>query len=64
MLATDYWAIKYLEDGKKTTFYVIANYKQYDDKKIRAIWNELKPKWEILKVYPIEKLNFRNPNGG
>jgi len=61
MYCEDYWLIKYLEDGKKTTFYVIANYKQYTEERIRAIYKELRPSWEILKVYPVETVEFVKP---
>ena len=61
MLCEDYWLVKYLEDGKKTTFYIIANYKQYTEEKIRAAYGGLNPTWQILKVYPVETVEFVKP---
>ena len=65
MLAEDYWVIKYkLKDGTKHLQYISANYKQYTLEKIRKIFIELNPEWEILKIYPIEKPEFKKPDGG
>ena len=64
MLAEDYWVVKYRVDGKKHLQHICANYKQYTIEKIKKIFKELNPEWEILKVYPIEKLEFKQPNGG
>ena len=49
MLAEDYWIIKYkLRDDTVHLQYISANYKQYTIEKIRKIFNELNPEWEIL----------------
>jgi len=65
MASQDYWVIKYkLANGTKHLQYIEANYKQYDIEKIKKIFNELNPEWEILKVYPIDKLQFKKPDGG
>ena len=64
MLTEDYWVVKYQVDGKKHLQHICANYKQYTIEKIKKIFNELNPEWEILKVYPIEELEFKQPNGG
>ena len=64
MLTEDYWVVKYRMDGKKHLQHICANYKQYTIEKIKKIFNELSPEWEILKVYPIEELEFKQPNGG
>tara|TARA_R100001510_G_C7617318_1_gene179117 strand:+ start:393 stop:590 length:198 start_codon:yes stop_codon:yes gene_type:complete len=65
MASQDYWVVKYkLALGTKHIQYIEANYKQYDIGKIKAIFNEINPEWEILKVYPIDKIEFKKPNGG
>jgi|TARA_R110000744_G_scaffold198002_4_gene317203 hypothetical protein len=64
MLSEDYWVVKYQIGGKKHLQHICANYKQYTVEKIKKIFNELNPEWEILKVYPIEKLEFKQPNRG
>jgi len=65
MLTEDYWVVKYrLKDGTKHLQYISANYKQYTVEKIKKIFNELDPEWEILKIYPIEKIEFKKPDGG
>tara|TARA_R100000234_G_scaffold118919_1_gene100490 strand:- start:1027 stop:1224 length:198 start_codon:yes stop_codon:yes gene_type:complete len=65
MWCQDYWVIKYKKaNGTKHLQHIGANYKQYDVEKIKNIFNELHPEWEILKVYPIEKIKFKEPDGG
>jgi len=65
MASQDYWVIKYkLENGTKHLQHIGANYEQYDVEKIRKIFKEIHPDWEILKVYPTDKLKFKEPDGG
>ena len=64
MLSKDYWVIKYkLKKGTKHLQYIGANYKQYDAEKIRKIFNEIHPDWEILKINPVKDLKFKKPDG-
>ena len=65
MWCQDYWIVKYKAvNGTKRIQHIGANYKQYDAEKIKNIFNELHPEWEILKIYPIEKIEFKEPDGG
>jgi hypothetical protein len=63
----DYWIVKYRTEEskiKRHILYISAPYDQYDEEKIRKILADTNPEWEIVKVYPVEKLNFRRPSGG
>ena len=65
MASQDYWVIKYkLANGTKHLQYIEANYKQYDIEKIKKIFNEIHPEWEILNIYKVENLKFKKPDGG
>ena len=65
MWCQDYWVIKYKKaNGTKHLQYIGANYKQYNIEKIKNIFNEIHPEWEILKIYPIEEIEFKKPSGG
>ena len=65
MASQDYWVVKYKKtDGTKHLLHIEANYKRYDKEKINSVYNELHPEWEILKIYPIDKIEFKKPDGG
>jgi len=65
MASQDYWAIKYkIADGTKRVQHIEANYKQYDFEKIKKIFNEIHSDWEILDIYKVENLKFKEPDGG
>tara|TARA_Y100000592_G_C5426258_1_gene295880 strand:- start:1034 stop:1231 length:198 start_codon:yes stop_codon:yes gene_type:complete len=65
MASQDYWAIKYKKaDGTKQVQHIEANYKQYDVEKIKKVFNEVHSDWEILDIYKVENLKFKEPDGG
>ena len=65
MASQDYWAVKHkIANGTKKVQYIEANYKQYDVEKIKKIFNEIHSDWEILDIYKVENLKFKEPDGG
>ena len=42
----------------------MAPYKNYDKRKIKAIYNELNPDWKKLKITKVKDLKFKEPDGG
>ena len=40
------------------------SYKNYDKRKIKAIYNELNPDWKKLKISKVKDLKFKKPDGG
>tara|TARA_R100001015_G_C4514857_1_gene85482 strand:+ start:172 stop:369 length:198 start_codon:yes stop_codon:yes gene_type:complete len=65
MASQDYWAIKHkMSNGTKEIQYIEANYKQYDAEKIKNIFNEIHPEWEILDISKIKNIKFKETDGG
>jgi len=59
MLDKDYWKIEYVLDGEEKVAYAMASYKNYDKRKIKAIYNELNPDWKDLKISKVKDLKFK-----
>ncbi len=64
MYDKDYWKIEYELDGEQKVAYAAASYKNYNKRKIKAIYNELNPDWKKLKITKVKDLKFKKPDGG
>ena len=60
----DYWKIEYVLEGEEKVAYAAASYKNYDKRKIKAIYNELNPDWKKLKITKVKDLKFKKSDGG
>tara|TARA_R100001443_G_C3238245_1_gene150101 strand:- start:61 stop:273 length:213 start_codon:yes stop_codon:yes gene_type:complete len=59
MRENNYWKITYSLNKTKHVQYVNASYSWYDEEKIKSIYNELNPDYEIVRIEKIDKLEFK-----
>ena len=64
MNSNDYWKVEYELDDEKNVIYLMGSYKNYDNQKIKAIYNEIRPDWKKLKITKVKDLKFKEPDGG
>ena len=59
MRENNYWKVTYSLNKTKHVQYVEASYGWYSEEKIKSIYNELNPDYEIVRIEKIDKLEFK-----